>query len=79
MSNESCYIYPIVKHYSDLNQLVWEVCEDLSKKGVDNYVSWEYNGYIELRNNTKFFEAGRYKIVIDFIENCVKLEKIEYS
>ena len=75
MSHEFCYTYLIVKHYSDLNQLVWEVCEDLSNKGVDNYVSWEYNVYIELRNNTRFFEAGRYKIFLDFVENCVRLEK----
>lgn len=70
------YSFPIKKYTDDYGYLVYEMCQDLSNKGIDNYVNWEYSPTIEIRNGNNILKEGLYKPVLNFKEMLISLELI---
>lgn len=70
------YYYLIESYTDDYGYLVYEMCQDLSNKGIDNYVNWEYSPTIEIRNGNNILKEGLYKPVLNFKEMLISLELI---
>jgi hypothetical protein len=70
------YYYLIEYYTDDYGYLVYEMCQDLSNKGIDNYVNWEYSPTIEIRNGNSILKEGLYKPVLNFKEMLISLELI---
>lgn len=71
---KSNYSFPIKKYTDDYGYLVYEMCQDLSNKGVDNYVNWGYIPTIEIRDGDNILKEGLYKPLIDFKEMKITLQ-----
>lgn len=70
------YYYLIESYTDDYGYLLWELSEDLSNKGIDNYVNWGYSPTIEIRNGNNIIKEGLYKPVLNFKEMLISLELI---
>ena len=68
------YSFPIKIYTDDYGYLVYEMCQDLSNKGVDNYVNWDYIPTVEIRNRNNILKEGLYKPLIDFKEMKITLQ-----
>lgn len=59
-------VFYVETHYDDYGYLVYEMCQDLSNKGIDNYVNWDHSPTIEIRNGNNIIKEGLYTPVLDF-------------
>lgn len=70
------YYYLIESYTDDYGYLLWKLSEDLSNKGIDNYVNWDYSPTIEIRNGNNIIKEGLYNPVLDFKNMLISLELI---
>lgn len=70
------YSFSINKYTDDYGYLVYKMCQDLSQKGIDNYVNWDYSPIIEIRNGNNILKEGLYNPVLDFKNMLISLELI---
>lgn len=68
------YYYLIEYYTDDYGYLLWKLSEDLSQKGIDNYVNWDYIPTVEIRNRNNILKEGLYKPLIDFKEMKITLQ-----
>lgn len=72
----------VIKNYkgnhdkNDFGYFVHEMCQDLSQKGADNFVNWDYIPYIEIKNRNSFLEEGLYQPLMDFKNMKITLQQI---
>ena len=55
------YSFPIKNYTDDYGYLVYEMCQNLSQKGIDNYVNWDYSPTIEIRNGNSDRGKSKYQ------------------